>query len=158
MGNKEELQASRDMSATVLLLKLVETLEKGLEETQEIGNEFKDKAVSLGTTLRSIGSLSADPVARKRLVDMCNILEKHLSKYKHPKPRLIKKDLAKIRQALNFAAGEHWGLYQLTILMESIEGMKKVNLLPNMTSIPETLSNSIKSLGSKMQNIGEDKK
>lgn len=155
MGNKEELESVRDASATVLLLKLLEMVEKGIAETSSIGEEINDTAIAASTQMKAIATLSTEPVARKKLVEACNNMEKHLTKYMKPMPQLIKKDVAKIRQAINIATGEHWGLYQATILVESIEGMKKVNLLPTMTSIPETLVNSIKSLG---KNLKENNK
>jgi hypothetical protein len=157
MGNKDELDSVRDASATVLLLKLLEMVSSGIEETSKLGTEFKETAINAATQLKAISTLSTDPASRHKLVESCNNLQKHLTKYAHPMSELIKKDIAKIIQAINIAAGEHWGLFQQTILTESIEGMKKVNLIPHSTSISDTLTTAIKSLGKNIRKAEEEK-
>lgn len=156
VGSSEELKASRDLTASTLLLKLVSILEKGLDETKQLSAGFKEYMIEFSDMLGAVSALSADKTSRHRLVNANNKLLMDLDKWKHPMPRLIKKDITKIKQAMNFAAGEHWGLYQLTILAESVEGMKKVNLLPNQTSIPETLMNTVKSLSKRLQDEEDD--
>lgn len=151
MGNKEELNDTRDISATVLLLKLLEMMEKGIDKTPEITKEVTEFLCPFSSQLVAISSLSADVKARRALVDACNDMQRHLSIYRHPRPSLIRKDIAIIRQCMNYAAGEHWGMYQITILTEAIEGMKKVNLLPNSTVIPDTLINAIKSVSANLK-------
>ena len=151
---KEELQDTKVITGTTLLLKILMRMETQLQEVGNLGTQFvNDLELNYKTMIESVCQLSGSNEHRERLELAINDLITQQTKFKRPLPELTKKKIAKIKQAVIKAVGGHFGRWEQLIQTESLQVMGKVNVLENQTIIPETIMNAIKGI-----KRGEDKK